>query len=126
MRHDAVREARAKELKHMQDHNVFEVVWLSEARSLAKVRSMWLQDVKGDAVKARFVAQQGRVWTARRCLCLGCSHTVGIGSQLKTRKNPGTSDCSTTNRRAHCSVSASWDCPGQPGTLVETCTVQNA
>ena len=28
VRHDAVRKARAKDLAHMQDHNVLEVVWL--------------------------------------------------------------------------------------------------
>ena len=56
MCHDAVRNARAKELLHMQDQHVFEVVWLSEAKSLTKVRSKWLQDMKGDAVKARFVS----------------------------------------------------------------------
>ena len=31
MCHDAVRKARAKKLKHSQDHNVFEVVWLRVA-----------------------------------------------------------------------------------------------
>ena len=65
MRHGAVRKARAKELKQMQDNNVFEVVWLSELGSLAKVRSKWLQDMEGDAVKARCVAHQGRVCIAR-------------------------------------------------------------
>ena len=36
MCHDAVRKSRAKELKHMQDHSVFEVVWLSEVKSLSR------------------------------------------------------------------------------------------
>ena len=58
MCHDAVRKARTKELAHMQGHNVFEVVWQGEVGSLTKVRSKWLQDMKGDAVKARFLAQQ--------------------------------------------------------------------
>ena len=43
---DAVRKSPTKELKHMQDHSVFEVVWLSEVKSLTKVRSKWLQDMK--------------------------------------------------------------------------------
>ena len=46
MCHDAVRKVRAKEPKHMQDHNVFEVLWLSEVKSLSKVQSKWLQDMK--------------------------------------------------------------------------------
>ena len=58
MCHDAVRTSRAEEFKHMQGHNVFEVVWLSEVKSLTKVRSVWLQDMERDAVNARFVAQQ--------------------------------------------------------------------
>ena len=37
MCHDAVRKARAKELKHMQDHTVLEVVCLGEVKSLTKV-----------------------------------------------------------------------------------------
>ena len=37
MCHNAVRKARAKELKHMQNHNVFEVVWPSEVGSLTTV-----------------------------------------------------------------------------------------
>ena len=56
MCHDASRKALAKKLKHMQD-NVFEVPWLSEVKFLTKVRSKWLQDMNGDAVKAKFVAQ---------------------------------------------------------------------
>ena len=54
---DAARRARIKELKHIQDHNVFDV-WLEEVGCLTKVGPKWLQDLKGDAVKARCVAQQ--------------------------------------------------------------------
>ena len=55
---DAAREARAKELKHTQDHNVLEVVWLGEVTSIEEVRSKWLQDLKGNALKALLVARQ--------------------------------------------------------------------
>ena len=41
----------------MQDHKVFDV-WLEDVGCLTKVGPKWLQDMKGDAVKARFVAQQ--------------------------------------------------------------------
>ena len=58
MCHDPVVKARVKELKHLLGHNVFEVAWLSEVKSLTKVRYKWLQDMKRSAVKARFVAQQ--------------------------------------------------------------------
>ena len=37
---------------------MFEAVWLREVWSLTKVRPKWLQDMRGDAVKARFVAQE--------------------------------------------------------------------
>ena len=82
---------------------MFEVVWLSEARSLAKVRSMWLQGRERRCCESQVCGTAGsRVDSAMMSL-LGLPRTlVGIGSQLKTRKNPGTSDCSTTNRRAHC------------------------
>ena len=56
MCNNALRKARGKELKHMQFHNVFEVVRLGEVGSLMKVRSKGLQEMKGDAVKARLVA----------------------------------------------------------------------
>ena len=79
--HDVVRKARAWELKHIQHHNVFDVVWLSEVKSLTKVRSKWLQDMKGDVAKARFVAQVHRI--------------VRHDSSIR----------SLTNRRAHCSHS---------------------
>ena len=39
MCHDAVRRARARELKHTEDHSVYEVALLGEVKSLTKVRS---------------------------------------------------------------------------------------
>ena len=58
MCHDALRKGRAKELKHMQEHRVSEVLWLGEVGALTKVRSKWLQDVKREAVKAMTVEEQ--------------------------------------------------------------------
>ena len=56
--HFAVRKARFKDLKHMQDLNVFEVAWSGEVKSIPKVRSKWLRNMKLDAVEARLVAQE--------------------------------------------------------------------
>ena len=136
--HDAVRKARAKELKHVQDRRVFDVVWPSGVKSLTKVRSKWLQDMKEDAMKARIVAQQVAYGGARRCLCrhpatCGCSHTVGTASQQKPKRSQAhrivrhhSSIRPVTNRSAHGSHSASGDCPAMSGTLAETRTVRNA
>ena len=53
--HGAVSKARVKELKNMQDHNVFEVVWLESVidRTYAVAARR-----EGEVVKASFVAQQ--------------------------------------------------------------------
>ena len=53
--HEAVRKARVKQLEHMQDHDMFESVWLGGRYQFDC--ATWLQDMKGDVVKARFVAQ---------------------------------------------------------------------
>ena len=135
MCHNAVRKARAKELKHMQNHYVFEVVWPSEVGSLTKVRSNWLQDKKGDAVKARCVAQQvahrkrDDVFAGTPLLAVARTLLAWAASRnMKGTRCIGWFDTirALTNRRAHCSHSASWYCPASPGTLVETCTVRNA
>ena len=81
----------------MLDHNVFEVLWLSEVKSFA------LQDMKRRAVEARFVAQkvayEDRDLQAPRHLRLlaHCRRWQPAG----TRKKPGTSDV-----RHHSSVRA--------------------
>ena len=53
--HGAVSKARVRELKNMQDHNVFEVVWLESVidRTYAVAARR-----EGEVVKASFVAQQ--------------------------------------------------------------------
>ena len=119
MCHNAVIEGRAKERKHMQDHTVFEVVWLSEVGSLTKVRSKWLQDMKGRVVKARFVAQQvahgerDDVFAGTPPLAVARTLLVLTASRI-------------TKRRVQCSHPVSWGCPARPGTLVETRTVGHA
>ena len=59
MCHDVVSEARAKELKHMQDHCVFEVVWLREVKSLtpplAVVRALLASAASRNQTEARHI-----------------------------------------------------------------------
>ena len=98
MYHDAVRKGRYREVKHTQDHNVFEVALLGEVKTLTKVRSKWLQDMKGNAAKARFVAQlvaYGERDDVLRLLAHCC-----CWQPAETRKKPGTSDCMTQQQRS--------------------------
>ena len=136
--HDAARKARAKELKHVQDRSVFDVVWPIGVKSLTKVRSKWLQDMKEDAMKARFVAQQVAygerddvfagtppLAVARTLLALPASKKPKR-SQAHRIVRHHSSIRPVTNRSAHGSHSASGDCPAMSGTLAETRTVRNA
>ena len=53
-----IAKARIKELEHMRDHRVFEVVKLTDVRNVKKVKAKWLQDRKGDGIKSRLVAME--------------------------------------------------------------------
>ena len=134
MCHDAVVKARVKELKNLLDHNVFEVAWLSEVKSLTKARYKRLQDMKRSAVKARFVAQQvaygkhddvlastTRLAVARTLWALAASRNSNSARYIGLRHSS-----THTNRRAHCSHSACWDGPVKPKTLVGTRNLRNA
>ena len=134
MCNDAARTACAKELKHMQDHDVFEVVWLSDVKSLTKMRSKCLEDTTGSVVKAKFVAQQV-AYRERDDVFAGTRHVRMLPhcwhwQPAETRKKPGTSDCSAF---VHSPVDeliviippAGIVQPGQE-LFFETCTVRNA
>ena len=134
MCNDAARTACANELKHMQDHDVFEVVWLSEIKCLTKMRSKCLEDTIGSVVKARFEAQQV-AYRERDDVFAGTPPLANARTLLAVAasRNPKEdryiglfSIRPLTSGRAHRHHSASWDCPARSGTLVATCTVRNA
>eukprot|EP00971_Amphidinium_carterae_P345440 6486395-Amphidinium_carterae.3 len=53
-----VQQGRQKELDNKHRHEVVEEVWLHEAKDGAVVRGKWLDDMRGNIVRSRLVAQQ--------------------------------------------------------------------
>ena len=105
----------------MQDHSVFEVAGQSEVASLAKVRSKWLHDMTGNALKVRFVAQH-IAFGERDDVSVGTRHLQLLAhcwhwQPAQTCKKPSTSGLFDTAaavvhspiKRAHCAHSATWD-----------------
>ena len=75
---------------------VFEVVWLA----LTKVRCKWLQDSKGDAVKARFVAQLRTESASMSLQALWLLEHCWLWPPAQIRKKPGTPDCPTSQQHS--------------------------
>ena len=108
----------------MQDHNEFEVVWLSEIKYITKVRSKQLQDVKGNAVKAKFVAERDDAFAstppiavARTQLALAANRNQK-GARCIRLFDVTAASVHSPITKTHSPRSAGWDCPATPGTLV--------
>ena len=116
--------ASAKELKHMQDHNVFEVVWLGEIRSLPKVRAKWLQGAYGERDDV-FYGHPLSLTVAHSQMALAPSRN------LKGTRYIGLFDITAAfvhSRMDELIVLTPpvWIMQPCPGTSVETCSLRNA
>ena len=91
MCHDAVRKSM-RQGPQAHDQNVFEVVWLREVKPLTKVRSKWVQDMKGGAVKEQHIAHGARddVFAGTPPLARLLKH-CWHWQPAETRKKPGAS-----------------------------------